>query len=177
MINREHRLILTKTMNKRRGFSLIEVAIALAIAASVMVWTYSMISQAMIQERRAISLTNAVFLAKIKMSQIEAMPKLETTSAKGEIPGYVGYQYEIEIKEEELDLLKLAEGGNTRKPEDLLGKDSNSQLNELLKKRGKDQSSKTGGLIKVFRIVVKIIYPDGANDEVYEVQTIKSTNY
>lgn len=165
-------------MNKRKGFSLIEVAIALAIASSIMVWTYSMISQAMIQERRAISLTNAVFLAKIKMSQIEAVPKLETTSAKGDIPGYVGYKYEIEIKEEELDLLKLAEGGgNKKKPEDLLGQDSNSKLNELLKKRGKDQSSKTGGLIKVFRIVVKIIYPDGPVDEVYEVQTIKSTNY
>lgn len=165
-------------MNKRKGFSLIEVAIALAIAASVMVWTYSMISQAMIQERKAISLTNAVFLAKIKMSQIEAMPKLETTSAKGDIPGYVGYKYEIEIKEEELDLLKLAESGSEkRKPEDLLGKDSNSQFSELLKKRGKDQSSKTGGLIKVFRIVVKIIYPDGPTDEVYEVQTIKSTNF
>jgi general secretion pathway protein I len=169
---------LKKIQTIREGFTLIEVAIALALAASIMVWTYSMISQGMQKQREAIALTNAVFLAKIKMAQIDAIPKLETTTAQGDIPGYIGYKYDLEIKEEELDLLKLAEGGSKKKePTDLLGKDTNSQFSELLKKRGKDQSSKTGGIIKVFRIRLRITYPSGSNDEVYEVETIKSTNY
>ena len=67
-------------------------------------------------QRQSISLTNAVFLAKIKLAQIDATPKLETTSSKGDIPGYVGYRYEVEIKEEELDLLKLAENPKNAKP-------------------------------------------------------------
>jgi general secretion pathway protein I len=165
-------------MNPRRGFSLIEVAIALAIAASVMVWTYSMISQALLYQRKSISLTNAVFLAKIKMAQVDALPKLETTSSKGDIPGYVGFRYELEIKEEEMDLLKMAEGGgDKKKPEDLLGKDNNSQFSDLLKKRGQSQTSKTGGLINVFRITLKIIYPSGNEDEEYSVETFKARNY
>lgn len=133
----------------------------------------------MLKQREAISLTNAVFLAKIKMAQIEAMPKLETTTAQGDIPGYLGYKYELEIKEEDLDLLKLAEGGGDKKkePSDLLGKDNNSQFSDLLKKRGQAQSSKTGGVIKVFRIRIRITYPSGNNDEFYEAETIKSTNY
>ena len=71
----------------RQGFTLIEISIALAIAASAIVFTFSLISKGLSLQRQAITLTNAVFLAKIKMAQIDASPKLETTSSKGEIPG------------------------------------------------------------------------------------------
>ncbi|MDX1957482.1 MAG: prepilin-type N-terminal cleavage/methylation domain-containing protein [Leptospiraceae bacterium] len=165
-------------MRLRKGFTLIEVAIALALAASAMVWTYSLISNSMILQRKSISLSNAVFLAKIKMAQIDSSTKLETTTSKGEIPGYNGYRYELEILEKEMDLLKLAEGGaKTKPPEDLLGKDPNAKFSELLKKRGQAQSSKTGGLIKVFNIKVKIFYPSGSKEEMFEAETFRSSTF
>lgn len=166
-----------KIFNKK-GFSLIEVVIALGIAAYSMAETYTLISRGMYLQRQAICLTNAVFLAKIKMAQIDASPKLETTSSKGDIPGYIGYKYEVDIKEEELDLLKLAENSKSGKPpSDIMGEDSNSKMSELLKKRGQSQGSKTGGLIKVFKIRVAVIYPIGAGEETYEALTFKSSTF
>jgi general secretion pathway protein I len=163
---------------KKTGFSLIEVVIALAIASFAMAETYALISRGMFLQRQSISLTNAVFLAKIKLAQIDATPKLETTSSRGEIPGYVGYKYEVDIKEEELDLLKLAENPkNTKPPTDILGQDSNSRMSEILKKRGQSQNSKTGGLIKIFKIRVAIIYPLGTGEETYEAVTFKSSTF
>ena len=165
----------------RQGFTLIEISIALAIAASAIVFTFSLISKGLSLQRQAITLTNAVFLAKIKMAQIDASPKLETTSSKGEIPGYEGYRYETEIKEEELDLLKLAEqGGDKAKksnPDDLLGSNTNSKMDELLKKRGKSSGSKTGGVIKIFRIKVTIFFPAGYGEKAYTAETIKSSTF
>ena len=166
----------------RRGFTLIEISIALAVAASAIVFTFSLISKGLSLQRQAVTLTNAVFLAKIKMAQIDASPKLETTSAKGEIPGYEGYRYETEIKEEELDLLKLSEQGGEKKkkkanPDDLLGTNANSKMDDLLKKRGKTTGSKTGGIIKVFRIKVSIFFPSGYGEKVYTAETLKSSTF
>jgi len=162
----------------KKGFSLIEVVIALSIAAYCMAETYSLISRGIYLQRQAISLTNAVFLAKIKLAQIDASAKLETTSAKGDIPGYIGYKYEVDVKEEELDLLKLAENSRAGKPPaDILGEDANSKMSDLLKKRGQSQGSKTGGLIKIFKIRVAIIYPIGAKEETYEALTFKSSTF
>ena len=162
----------------RKGFSLIEVAIALGIAAYIMVSTYALISQGMKKQAEAISINNALFLAKIKMAQIDASPKLETTSSEGAIPGYNGYSYKLEIKETELDLLKLADS-KEKKPNasDLMGKDNNAKINELMEKRGKAKGSQTGGLIKVFNIKVQINYPIGAEMKTYEVETIKSSQF
>lgn len=168
-------------MKIKKGFTLIEVAIALALAASAMVWTYKLISDGLRMQRQSIILTNAVFLAKVKMAQIDASPKLESATSKGEIPGYTGYSFETEIKEEEIDLLKLAEQGGVKKkkvnPDDLLGTNPNAKMDEYMKKRGRAQGSKTGGLIKVFRIKVYIRYPDGNGTKDYLAETIKSTQY
>lgn len=170
-----------KKIKIRQGFTLIEISIALAIAASAIVFTFSLISKGLSLQRQAITLTNAVFLAKIKMAQIDSSPKLETTSSKGEIPGYDGYRYETEIKEEELDLLKLAEQGGEKKkqanPDDLLGSNANSKMDELLKKRGKSTGSKTGGLIKVFRIRVSIFFPSGYGEKEYTAETFRSSTF
>ena len=167
--------------NNRKGFTLIEVAIALALAAAAMVSTYQMISQGLRMQRQAVTITNAVFLAKIKMTQLDSAPKLETTSSEGDIPGYTGYRFKTEIKEEEMDLLKLAEQGGEKKkktnPEDLLGTNPNAKMDEYMKKRGKAQGAKTAGLIKVYRVKVTISYPEGNGTKDYVVETIKSTAY
>lgn len=168
---------------KKKGFTLIEVSIALAIAGASMIYTYQLIAEGMNMQRKSILLTNAVFLAKVKMAQIDSSPKLENASSKGEIPGYTGYFFETNIQEEEMDLLKLAEQGGVKKdkqktnPDDLLGTNPNAKMDDYMKKRGRAQGSKTAGIIKVFRIKVKIIYPDGAGEKEYVAETIKSTQY
>ena len=173
----------TKRIGIRKGISLIEVVLALAVACYIMTQTYMLIGKGVYLQKEAISLTNAVFLAKIKMAQIDSSPKLETTSSNGEIPGYIGYRYEVEIKEKEIDLLELAEGKGKDKgvkdlpPEDMLGKDSTGKFEELRKKRGGAKGSNTGGTIKVFSIRVAISYPSGGSDKVYEVETFKSSKF
>jgi general secretion pathway protein I len=163
----------------RRGFSLIEVAIALAISAGGMVWTYSLISNALTLQRKALTLSNAVLLAKIKMSQIDASSKLESDTSSGDIPGYKGYKFETIIKEDQIDLLKLAKGESEeskgKKPEDLLGKSGGAGMSDLLKKRGMTQTeSETGGTVKVLKITVSITYPDGNTESVYKTETFRS---
>lgn len=164
----------------RKGFSLIEVALALAIAASAMVWTYSLISNGLTMKRKSEHLANAVLLARIKMSQVDASTRLEQKTSSGEIPGYKGYQFETIIKEEELDLLKAAkgEGTNGQVPDDLLGNSSGQGMSDLMKKRGNTQGeSQTGGIINVIRVTVKITYPDGYGKSTYIAETFRAAKF
>lgn len=133
-------------------------------------------------QRESIHVSNAVHLAKIKMAQIESAYRLEATTAQGKIPGFQGYKFVTEIKEEEMDLLKLAKGEGekpkNKPPEDLLGGDNNSSVNELLKKRGQSmEQSQTGGIIPVFKINLDIIYPAGGTEAKYHVETFKYKDY
>ncbi|MCC5815659.1 MAG: prepilin-type N-terminal cleavage/methylation domain-containing protein [Leptospira sp.] len=171
-----------KKINKRRaGFTLLEVAMALAIGGVAMVYTYKLIAQGIQMQKEAVLVSNAVHLAKIKMAQVDASTDMESDVTKGDIPGYPGYSFETSIKEEELDLLKLAMGGDSqdlkdKAPKDLLG-DKDANLNEILKERGQAQGSETGGLIKVFRVKVSITYPQGGKDTTYSVETFRATKY
>lgn len=165
----------------RPGFTLLEVAMALAIGGFAMVFTYSLIAKGIQMQKEAVLISNAVHLAKIKMAQVDASTNMESDVSKGEIPGYPGYKFETSIKEEEMDLLKLAMGGDAEElkekaPKDLLG-DKDANLNDILKKRGQAQGSETGGLIKVFRVKVTITYPLGGKDADYTVETFRATKY
>lgn len=166
---------------QRKGFTLLEVAIALALGSVAMVYTYGLIAQGIKMQKEAIQLSNAVHLAKIKMAQVDASTNMESDVSRGEIPGYPGYTFETEIKEEELDLLKLAMGKESdelkkKSPKDLLG-NKDAGLNQILKNRGQSQGSETGGLIKVFRVKVTITYPAGTGDAVYSVETFRATKF
>lgn len=168
-------------INYRRGFTILEVAIALALGGALMVFTYNLVARSIQMQKEAVLLANAVHLAKIKMAQIDASTNMETDVTKGDIPGYPGYKFETSIKEKELDLLKLATGGDAQKlkeqaPRDLLG-EKDAALNEILKKRGQMQGSETGGLIKVYEIKVTISYPIGNKEESYTVETFRATRY
>lgn len=165
----------------RRGFTLLEVALAMALGAWVMVETYRNIADGIRLKNDSIKISNATHLAKIKLAQIDSSTSMETSSSKGEIPGFNGYRYETDIKEEELDLLKLSQGGDAeglkkKAPKDLLG-DKDANLNAILKNRGQTKGSQTGGLIKVFRVKVSIIYQNSGKDKVYSVETFRATKY
>lgn len=170
-----------KRKSHRHGFSLLEVAIAMAMAAVAMVYTYSMIAEGMKYQKKAVSISNAVQLAKVKMAQLDASTSLISESAKGEIPGYPGYSFETEVKEEEMDLLKLANGPGSdalkkKTPKDLLS-DRDEGVSELLKKRGQSRNFETGGLLKVFRVRVSIFYPLETRNNKYTVETFRSAKY
>ncbi|MGQ2812752.1 type II secretion system protein, partial [Leptospira interrogans] len=112
--------ILVSKFSVRRGFNLIEVSIALALAGIAMTYTYMVISNGIKQQRMATVISNAVHLAKIKMAQIDSVSVLQSDKTSGDIPGYPGYGFETSINEEDMDLLKLS-GKDSQKPEDLLG--------------------------------------------------------
>lgn len=170
-----------KRKSKRSGFTLLEVAIGMGMAAAAMVYTYAMIADGMKYQKRAVTLTNAVHLAKIKMAQVDSSTTMQADTSKGNVPGFPGYTFETEIKEEELDLLKLAAGPKAdelrkKAPKDMLG-DKDTGLSDLMKKRGQKKSFETGGLLKVFHVRVAIQYPDGNKRSTYQVETFRSTKY
>ncbi len=170
-----------KKRNKRSGFTLLEVAIGMGMAAAAMVYTYAMIADGMKYQKRAVTLTNAIHLAKIKMAQVDSSTTMQSDKSKGTVPGFPGYLFETEIKEEELDLLKLAAGPKAEElkkkaPKDMLG-DKDEGLSDLMKKRGQKKSFETGGLLKVFHVKVAIEYPEGNKKSTYQVETFRSTKY
>ncbi|EPG75886.1 prepilin-type cleavage/methylation N-terminal domain protein [Leptospira fainei serovar Hurstbridge str. BUT 6] len=166
---------------KRAGFTLIEITIALLIAAGWIAFVLRTVGDGIRLKRLATLQTEAVHLAKIKMAQIDSASILQKDVSSGDIPGYRGFRYSTIINEEDLDLLKLS-GKGGKKPEDLLG-GSNSEMNKLISQRtGNNQGSATGGLIKVFHIYVTIEYPTGERNsqgdikkEKYTVETFKAS--
>ncbi|XDD44222.1 prepilin-type N-terminal cleavage/methylation domain-containing protein [Leptospira sp. WS60.C2] len=165
----------------RSAFTLIEVTIAMAMAAMVMTLTYARIADGIAFQKKAVLLSNAVHLAKIKMAQVDSSTTMQTDTTRGSIDAFPGYTFETEIKEEEMDLLKLAGGPNAEElrkkaPKDMLG-DKDVGLSDLMKKRGQKKSFETGGVLKVFRVKVSIFYMDGNKKETYSVETFRSTKY
>ena len=164
-------------MKFRKGFSLIEVSIALAIASAMMTYTYSTLSSAIKMKQEAKFLNTAVFLAKLKMAQFDASSSLEEETSDGNIPGYKGFSFSSEVKEEELDLFELSgmEEGE-KPPTDLLGGED-SELNKVIKERNAQQDFKTAGLINVFKIKISIFYQIGNQKKEYSIETFKPTKF
>lgn len=184
-MNEMNKLIPMRKLNLvnsfRSAFTLIEVTIAMAMAAMVMTLTYARIADGISFQKKAVLLSNAVHLAKIKMAQVDSSTTMQTDTSKGSIDAFPGYTFETEIKEEEMDLLKLAGGPNAEElrkkaPKDMLG-DKDVGLSDLMKKRGQKKSFETGGVLKVFRVKVSIFYMDGNKKETYTVETFRSTKY
>nr|WP_244594278.1 prepilin-type cleavage/methylation domain-containing protein [Leptospira ryugenii] len=153
----------------------------MAMATFAMTYTYTMIADGLKYQKKGVQLANAVHLAKIKMAQVDSSTTMTSDTTKGPIPGFPGFEFVTEIKEEEMDLLKLAGGPDADKlrkkaPKDLLG-DKDVGLSDLMKERGNKKSFETGGILKVFRIKVEISYPEGSKRETYTVETFRSTKY
>ena len=135
---------------KRRGFTLIEVLMAMAITASMTGLLITSVVNGMAMRQRALSLNRAITMAKKKMHEIKALNKSD--SGRGDIPGSPGYRFEYSIREQELDLQKIA---------DELGAGSavaNSAAGKYFKERNASAKSATGLTFKLLHFHVEVIY-------------------
>ena len=89
------------------GFTLLEVMIAMAILAIVLVAVYQSQSQSISMAGSSRFLTTASLLAQSRMAEIDAADPREVAAGSGDFGDDVpDYQWQVEIGETEIDLLK-----------------------------------------------------------------------
>lgn len=108
------RKIKGKISKKRKGVSLLEISLAIAVCATMSMSILGLVSSAFEGQSRIEKLELATNLAKAKMTQILSMPNLEPTDKEGSIDTdlYKNFKYHIIIKEEQIDLAKLSQTGS-----------------------------------------------------------------
>lgn len=134
----------------RRGFTLVEVLMAMAIAASMTGLLITSLMNAMSMRQRALSLNRAITMAKKKMHEIKALNK--TDSGSGEFQGSPGYRFAYVIREQELDLQKIADelgAGNAV---------ANSAAGKYFKERNSTAKSATGLTFKLLHFHVEVFF-------------------
>ncbi len=169
-----------KSIRLRRGMTLVEMAIAIAVAASMLMIVTMTVSSALRMQTESDRLAVAVSLAQTKLSQLNSNPALTPTGDKpmtgafGQEGGlYAGYAYEIVIKEERIDLAKVAQQGEL-KPANVGDQLPASTQNQAGNAKRNVTGSETGGLVDIVRIIIKIKYPRGNGGfGEYRVETFK----
>jgi len=174
--------VFLKTLAKktRAGMTLIEMSLAIAIAATMTVMITSTVAEALALQLEADRLSIAVSLAQIKLAQLLSNPQLSTTTQRGnadDVGGiYRGYTYEIVVKEEKIDLAKVAETGELKPVniKDQLPPGGPSQQGQSA--LAGSATTQTGGLVDIVRIIVKINYPKGGGAiGEYRVETFRDS--
>ncbi len=93
-----------------RGFTLLEVMIAIAILAITLVTVFQSQSQSISMENRSRFLTTAVLLAQAKMSEVEAASTRDIRSGRGDFgDSYPDYKWEMDVKDADVPTLKRIE--------------------------------------------------------------------
>lgn len=160
----------------RRGMTLIEMAIAIAVAASMLMIITMTVSTGLRMQTESDRLSVAVSLAQTKLSQLMSNPGLtagKSTGQFGQEGGlYAGYAYEITIKEERIDLAKVAAEGEI-KPAVVGDQIPAGTQNQAATTVRNVTGSETGGLVDIVRIIVIIKYPKGRGQGEYRVETFK----
>ena len=167
-------------MRSRRGMTLVEMGLAIAVAASMMMIVMMTVGSALRMQTESDRLAVAVSLAQTKLSQLMSNPALTPTGDKpmegslGQEGGlYAGYGYEITIKEERIDLAKVAAAGELKGTSvtDQLPASTQNNVSGTVKQV---TGSETGGLVDIVRIIIKIKYPKGQGTfGEYRVETFK----
>ena len=133
---------------RRRGFTLIEVLMAMMLTASLSGLIIGSVVNAMSMRQKALSLNRAITLAKKKMHEIKALNK--TDSGRGEFKDVPGYRFEYLIREQELDLQKIADQLGAGKEM------ANSAAAKFFKERNASAKSATGLTFKLLHFHVDI---------------------
>lgn len=93
-----------------RGFTLLEVMIAMAILATTLVVVFQSQSQSVSMASIARFETTASLLAQAKMSEIEAASPEDVISDNGDFGGdFPDYSWQVDVTETELENLKKIE--------------------------------------------------------------------
>lgn len=137
---------------RRYGFTLIEVLMAMVLTASMTGLLISSVVNAMSMRQKALSLARAVTLAKKKMHEIKALNK--TDSGQGEFPDMPGYSFAYTIREQELDLQKIADELGAGKEV------ANSAAAKYFKERTSSARSATGLTFKLLHFHVEVSFSD-----------------
>ena len=161
----------------RRGMTLPEMAIAILVASIVLVAITVTVSHGVAVQQESDRLAVAVSLAQTKLSQLMSNPNLTAGKNSGQFGQegglYAGYAYDIEIKEERIDLAKVAQEGEL-KPAAVNDQLPPGSQNQAAQTTRNVTGSATGGLVDIVRIIVKIRYPKGGSSfGEYRVETFK----
>ena len=93
-----------------KGFTLLEVMIAMAILAITLVVVFQSQSQSISMAGRARFETTASLLAQSKMAEIEAANPENVSSDRGDFgDDFPGYSWQVDVTESEIEYLKKIE--------------------------------------------------------------------
>ena len=91
----------------RRGFTLLEVMIALAILAAALVTLFAQQAASIRQGNEARIVTRATFLAQERMAEVLARQRLQTGEEQGEVQeGSPAFQWRTAVEETDLTGMK-----------------------------------------------------------------------
>ena len=171
-------MLTTLRLKRRTGLTLIEMSMAMLFAGIFSTTIVITVADGLEMQVEADRLSAAVAVTQMKLSQLLSNPNLETSEQKGafdEKDGiYAGYKYEIKVREEKIDLAKVAETG------ELDGVNLDDQLpagfqNGGASREDKGPATQTGGVVDIVRIVMKVNYPRGrrGGEGEYRVETFR----
>ena len=97
-------------ISKKKGFTLLEVMIAMAILAITLVVVFQSQSQSISMAGRARFETTASFLAQSKMVEVEATNPENVVSDSGDFgDDFPDYSWRVDVTETEIEILKKIE--------------------------------------------------------------------
>jgi len=98
------------TENKNKGFTLIEVMIAMAILAAVLVVVFQLQSQSISMSTDSRFMTTAALLAQSKMAEVEAGSILDTNSKDGDFgTDFPDYTWHLDIGDTQIPRFRRIE--------------------------------------------------------------------
>lgn len=136
---------------KLSGFTLLEVLVSATLFAGIVGSSLGLLSAAAHQRYKADELKTAVSLARQKMNSIKASRKV--MSDRGDFETFAGYQYEVSIEEEEIDLAKMAEQYTSDEEEN-----SDDPMQNYLAEQGLLSQTVTGAVFKMLKYNVTVSY-------------------
>ncbi len=176
------RKLLRLPLKMVRGFTLLEMGLAVAIASAVLAYTAAIIAQGLRLQEEAGRLATAIMLAQTKISQLRNDPDLKPLDESGQFEEeglYQGYGWEIEVREEKFDLAKVygdQEEDAGLAIDDLLPEEARNEGDE--EQVSLSDRAATFGEIEVMRINVVITYPKGSGERgTYRVETFQAATF